>query len=358
MNLKSRAVVCLPDSNASNLFKKNPDYILSTKGFTLIELLVVIAIIAVLIALLLPAVQAAREAARRGQCVNNLKQIGLALHNYENSKGCFPYGCNTYATVPGQTYINTYGGTWVSMILPNLELSSQYNSYNFSLMTNDPAGTNLNGANTTVTQTVINSFICPSDIGANVPLKTDRNEVNPSMGLWYVGNMGPTNMDSKVPYCPPTPSGSTVQSWCSQGNWGATNPQSKAGTLTGFFARFEQSQRMAGVTDGLSNTFLVGETLPNDCRWFGAFNHNFPMSSTAIQLNQLSLIGQNAFGVTGITNGNAYWATCGYKSRHPGGANFLMGDGSSRFIKSSISYQIYNQLGSSAMSEVISADAF
>src|SRR3954453_16419174 len=118
------------------------------RGFTLIELLVVIAIIAVLIALLLPAVQAAREAARRSQCVNNLKQLGLALHNYESTKGCFPYGANTYNI--------TFGGNWVANVLPNLELSAQYNALNFSRQTNDAAK-----ANTTVTQSIINVLICP-----------------------------------------------------------------------------------------------------------------------------------------------------------------------------------------------------
>ncbi|AGA30211.1 DUF1559 domain-containing protein [Singulisphaera acidiphila] len=314
------------------------------RGFTLIELLVVIAIIAVLIALLLPAVQAAREAARRSQCVNNLKQIGLAMHNYESTNGAFPYGSNFYESITSPiSGLNTFGGNWVLMILPNMEQTALYNAHNFSLRTVDLH-------NTTVTRSVISSLICPSDPGAVTPIKTDRSEVVTSMGLWYPGNMGPSNMDAKVPYCPPTPPASTVQSYCSQGTWGA-NPASRSGTLVGFFGRFQTCQRIAGVTDGLSNTFMVGETLPTDCAYFGAFNHNFPIAGTSIPLNMIGLVNGSTVKI------NTFQQVCGYKSRHSGGANFLMGDGSTRFIKQSINYQTYNAAGSAALGEVISSDA-
>jgi prepilin-type N-terminal cleavage/methylation domain-containing protein len=110
-----------------------PTRLSSKPGFTLIELLVVIAIIAVLIALLLPAVQAAREAARRAQCVNNLKQIGLALHNYESSNGSFPLGA--VATIPSQGWgaWDNNGFTWRVLILPQLEQTAIFNSLNFNL---------------------------------------------------------------------------------------------------------------------------------------------------------------------------------------------------------------------------------
>jgi len=317
------------------------------RGFTLIELLVVIAIIAVLIALLLPAVQAAREAARRAQCVNNLKQIGLALHNYESSRSCFPYGANAYAnvTVNGVTSLNQYGGNWVLLILANMEQTSLSNAYNFNLRTADPGN-----ANTTVTRSVMNAFICPSDPLAGQAMMNDRNECNPSMGLWYVGSMGPTNMDNKVPYCPPTPSGSTNQSYCVQGNWGSTS-SSMSGRLVGFFGRWELCQRIAGVTDGMSNTFFVGETLPDQCKYYGAYNHNFPMAPTSIPLNMIHLI-------KGAVTNSTYYQVCGFKSRHSGGSNFLMGDGTVKFVKESINYQVFNSLGSAGMGEIVSADQY
>ena len=136
----------------------------SRRGFTLIELLVVIAIIAVLIALLLPAVQAAREAARRAQCVNNLKQMGLALHNYHQSISSFPL-----AQGLGVTNLTTTGG-WAqwsaqSMMLPYMEQSAVYKAINFNFLSSyDMAGQQ----NYTASTTTINSFLCPSDGNAGV----------------------------------------------------------------------------------------------------------------------------------------------------------------------------------------------
>ena len=129
------------------------------RGFTLIELLVVIAIIAVLIALLLPAVQAAREAARRTQCVNNLKQIGLGAFNYESSNNVYPPGA-----VKGGWAFTGNGFTWRAAILPQMELGPQFNAINFSLQLNVSGGTSVfASALSTVWYNTFNVFLCPSD---------------------------------------------------------------------------------------------------------------------------------------------------------------------------------------------------
>ena len=195
------------------------------RGFTLIELLVVIAIIAVLIALLLPAVQAAREAARRAQCVNNLKQIGLGLHNYHSSNDVFPMGQSLQQ-----------GSTWNSTsaqagMLSYMEQTAVFNSINFSLVSTD-------GENTTAWNTRINSFLCPSDgsagstsnynsykasqgtnsqsnptnctglFASNVPTacataSTGRRTRSPSARAWWAGRSRPIRTAATGPPAPP-----------------------------------------------------------------------------------------------------------------------------------------------------------
>jgi prepilin-type N-terminal cleavage/methylation domain-containing protein/prepilin-type processing-associated H-X9-DG protein len=305
------------------------------RAFTLIELLVVIAIIAVLIALLLPAVQAAREAARRSQCINNMKQIGLAMHNYVQVVNTFPYGS------PHACCTVRPGAPWAAMILPYMEQKGIYDSFNFSL--------NINKLdNTTSVTTVISGYVCPSDPAASNPLipmnlsYLGSTAYPNALGLWYLGNMGPTIMDQCV-FCPDTKPSAT--NFCCQGSGFGNGGRS---TFSGIFGRSPDNVSMVEVIDGLSNTFLVGETLPKDCKYNGAYTSNFSFTATIIPIN--------VFEST-ATNGNAYYRACGFKSRHPGGANFLLCDGSVRFIKQSINYQVYNNLGTRAGAEVISADA-
>jgi prepilin-type N-terminal cleavage/methylation domain-containing protein/prepilin-type processing-associated H-X9-DG protein len=302
-----------------------------TAAFTLVELLVVIAIIGILIALLLPAVQAAREAARRMQCTNNLKQIGLAMHNYHGACKKLPYGSD---------WPNCQGGTWASFILPYLEQQGLYNQFDFKKKMSDPV-------NRTAVTTVVAEYLCPSDPISSDPILTGRwadGSCNPdtASALSYPVCMGPTHPDA-CDFCPnQTPS---ATNWCCQGlNLGSQTSSGVWGASSvGMFGRYTKSFRFEDVTDGLSHTIMAGETLPAHYVWNGAFMHNFPESSTNIPINTMESDG-------GLRQN--WWRTSGYKSRHPGGVNLLMGDGSVHFCAETIDFQVYNALGTRAGNEV------
>jgi prepilin-type N-terminal cleavage/methylation domain-containing protein/prepilin-type processing-associated H-X9-DG protein len=306
-------------------------------GFTLVELLVVITIIGILIALLLPAVQAAREAARKMQCSNNLKQIALAMHSYHEAHNTLPYGAGDCC---GKAAPGAWGGIWTTMILPYIEQQGLYGQIDFNKYVTDLP--------LQVLTTVISGYVCPSDNSPDVVL-ADRwagSQINPptAMGLWYPGSMGPTQSDFCV-FCPDqTPSASN---WCCQGyNFGtAAGGGYGKGSHVGMFARYKNCVSFNMVTDGLSNTMMLGETLPRECPFVSAFSPNFNVSPTNIPINSPVASTPGAFPI--------YYRDCGFKSRHPGGANFAMGDGSITFLSDSINFQVYNALGTRAGGEAL-----
>jgi prepilin-type N-terminal cleavage/methylation domain-containing protein/prepilin-type processing-associated H-X9-DG protein len=363
-------------------------------GFTLIELLVVISIIAVLIALLLPAVQSAREAARRAQCVNNLKQIALALHNYHDVNLKFPPGT---VTSPGA---NQWGPTdsqlsWHACVLPQLEQGTVYNAVNTWI--NSWGGPLDAGEMWTAYNSLSAVWICPSDGkngngflpggGNGNPTCNDLwqfpigpTPVNPATGQHsplvpvsnYNGSFGDNycagslnSIPWETPYTVTTlPPGQVRMGW--NGFWGTTY---NGGSLRGFFD-YETGQ-IAGIndtTDGTSNTIIVGEVLPyqdvsNDF-WHSIGSTGgttVPLGwNTGIDPPSICCTGQCA-GFSNCPNGltcRMGGATKGFKSAHPGGANFAFADGSVHFLKNTINLIMYNALGSRNGGEVISSGAY
>ncbi len=309
-----------------------------SKGFTLVELLVVIAIIGILIALLLPAVQAAREAARRMQCTNHLKQIGLALHNYHGAHGSLPYGSGSCCS---RSNPEAWGGIWCTMILPYLEMQPLHDAIDFKIHHQDLPES--------IVKSSIATYACPSDAaGEDAILEGRFARDNPAvaMGLWYTGSMGPTMADSCL-FCPDTSPKS--DNWCCQG-WNLGTQAGGGfpwGSSVGMFGRYKRPVvRFEHVSDGLSNTLMVGETLPRQCSFISAFSVNFNLSPTNIPLNTL---------LSNEQNPNQDWyRVCGFKSRHPGGANFAMGDGSVQFLSETIDFRLFNALGTRAGGEAAS----
>lgn len=297
------------------------------RGFTLVELLVVIAIIGVLVALLLPAVQAAREAARRMQCSNKLKQIGLALHNYHDTILSFPYGSTYAATAPATNH------TWVELLLPYIEQSALHGNLNFSQPNNHADNVELVGLK-------LDFLSCPSNPRTNQQFPNGATVWDGGFahqGLDYPLCAGTMRPDGTTPDCTTEPSfciseDSNTQSW---------------GTATrippGCFSRNIYAPRMADITDGTSNTFLAGERLAQGCNWGGAFSVNFP----------IAFMGQKPNSPTRSTDRNDYRRNCGFSSQHPSGLNMLLGDASVRLIPATIDFTVWSRTGDKADGNVV-----
>jgi prepilin-type N-terminal cleavage/methylation domain-containing protein/prepilin-type processing-associated H-X9-DG protein len=374
------------------------------RGFTLIELLVVIAIIAVLIALLLPAVQAAREAARRAQCINNMKQIGLGLHNYHSVNDSFPPGGLVGLRYDTKAYnINGSYGAFARM-LGAMEQQALFNAINWSLECDQDAyGTPVNS---TVTVTRLNVFLCPSDTPPNY-LGTGTAPINAltAPGTNYYASTG------------------SSMEWGGYGGPLSGPAITSGGPPNGPFNSGGAAIGINSIVDGTSNTVGCGEwrtgsgqrasasvqvQIPTDIIMIGSYpagvsrnTATIAMPSAALATGLIPWLQKCAQGVASSANranktttlGEAWglalpsysmgnmlvppnpkYPNCnvdtgsqnavnvpgvyGLSSRHPGGANILMCDGSVKFLKDSTNMQTIWALGSRAGGEVVSADSY
>ncbi len=334
------------------------------KGFTLVELLVVIAIIGILVGLLLPAVQAAREAARRMQCSNNVKQLGLATHNYHDSFKSFPV-CMFEPTSAITSPVMGRQTSWMIGVLPFIEQTALFNTIDFNRgLSNDPRApgpTNppqINSNPWVATQTVP-GFKCPSDATES----RLRNRID------TVGSVLPTIEFAITSY-----KGVAGANW----QWGvyqsAAAPwtSSRFGTSgngldfgNGIFPRGwnkPYKSNMRDITDGTSNTFMIGEAIANYSRWNWWYLNNGTVATTSIPLNAAAACSLYT-PLTGM-NKKAGLRLCiddwnnnyAFASDHTGGGNFGLADGSVRFISDSVSRDIYRGMATIGGGEVASTN--
>lgn len=324
-------------------------------GFTLIELLVVIAIIAVLIALLLPAVQQAREAARRSQCKNNLKQLGLAMHNYESTHKMFPPGyvasysnwqtdSGTDMSPANGANLNYAEWTWSAFVAPYLELSGIYNILGVANRTAAQALSDSAAVN--IPKTPLPAFLCPSD---PAPRVLDMRRVFATTNTSTYHNLAPNN------YVGVNRGGAGVSAIGLQnGHYGTSNGIFKVNGAT----------RFRDVTDGLSSTLMLGERA---YEYPGITAAGVPTQNKSLAATMFM---QGAGTLKASESNPSYWqataslGTCSdvqppnrkspgaqewirsvFSSNHAGGAQFCLGDGSVRFISENINGTTYGRLG-------------
>jgi prepilin-type N-terminal cleavage/methylation domain-containing protein/prepilin-type processing-associated H-X9-DG protein len=294
-------------------------------GFTLVELLVVIAIIGTLVATLLPAVQAAREAARRSECVGHLRQIGIANENYAHVHRSFPAGSD----------LPKMKSTFLLRLLPFVEQQALYDLYDLQTFTDNQV---FPGTTTKLASTVIPLYICPSD--DHEPVLNVDPALGPMGSQNYAASDGPGPIpDNAAASCPH--------------NWDifALAPYWDPRNFAGPFCRYGATVRPKQITDGLSKTIFFGETRPNCCysTAFGwAASHNSQGLYSTIYPINFDTCSLDPAEPDGCKNWKNWNLAFGFKSAHPGGANFCFGDGSVTFISDTIDHWTYQYLGAKA----------
>jgi prepilin-type N-terminal cleavage/methylation domain-containing protein/prepilin-type processing-associated H-X9-DG protein len=329
------------------------------RGFTLVELLVVIAIIGVLVSLLLPAVQAAREAARRMQCSNNLKQIGLAMHNYADTYNRF--AINAAHEDPANGGVALWGGglhrkgSTLVKLLPFIEQSPLYDQLDFR--GDVQAQLFALGYNDRI---AMNAYICPSDGTTTKFLTLPRQTYN------YACSLGNQNMSAQGGWCNlfPNEAWQTRPQGILGGNMFRTGSIGHGTTnfgvnIDGVFSRAAWAARFSDITDGTAHVIMIGEILPScgDHHRNGWFHENALWTATTAPINFNTCRKQNIPNEANDCHDFRVWMTSqGFKSDHPGGANFVFCDGSVKFLPDSIDYLTYNQMGSRASDEPLFRD--